>query len=296
MSVIDFFVPGPRHYDTSYYQNNHRSFANISITGSACQCGCDHCEGKLLASMTAAVTPAELVKIGNKLVKQGCQGVLISGGADKKGSVPLAGFGGALIELRQLGLRVVVHPGLLSKTTAEVLASAAVDCVALDLIGDEQTIASVYHLNCHPADYRRSLHIARTYGLNVSPHIVVGLNYGRMGGEYEAINMVVQEGADCLVLVILKPLPGTAMGHCTPPPVQTVEALFRKARALLPNTPILLGCARPIGDYARRVEKLAINVGFSGMAFPSQETVEYAISQGLDTQYHEICCGIWCDR
>jgi uncharacterized radical SAM superfamily protein len=296
MAVIDFFVPGPRHYETSFYKNNHCSFANISITGSNCQCGCDHCEGQVLTQMTAAITPAALVKIGDKLAKQGCQGVLISGGADKAGTVPLAGFGAAFTELRQLGLRVVVHPGLLSETTAQVLANAAVDCVALDLIGDEQTISSVYHLNYSPADYRTSLHIARAYGLNVSPHIVVGLNYGRISGEYEAVDMVVQEGADCLVLVILKPLSGTPMGCCAPPSVQEVEVLFRKASELLPKTPIMLGCARPVGDYARIVERLAVDVGFGGMAFPSQETVEYTISKGLDTKYHEICCGIWCEK
>ena len=94
------------------------------------------------------------------------------------GSVPLLPFGPALKELGELGLRVVVHPGLLEAETAAVLAEAKVSGVALDLIGDAATIREVYHLDRSPDDYRRSLRTARQAGLPVMPHIVAGLHYG----------------------------------------------------------------------------------------------------------------------
>lgn len=35
---VNFFVPGPGHYDNGYFSNHPQWFANISITGEWCQC------------------------------------------------------------------------------------------------------------------------------------------------------------------------------------------------------------------------------------------------------------------
>ena len=111
--------------------------------------------------MLAATTPAALVRLAEGLCRDGCRGVLISGGAWSDGSVPLLPFGVALQEIGEMGLSVVVHPGLLDEKTAVALAEAKVNGVALDLIGDVDTIRKVYHLKHTPDDYRRSLRAAR---------------------------------------------------------------------------------------------------------------------------------------
>lgn len=292
MNNIAFYAPGARHYDNGLFANHADSFANISITGTACQCRCDHCQGQLLNNMFAATEPAALVKLGADLRERGCRGVLISGGACENGSVPLDRFGGALKELAAMGLAVVVHPGLLTGETAGLLAEAAVERVALDLIGDIDTIREVYHLQRTPADYLSSLRAARQAGLKVSPHIVIGLHYGQIRGEYEALRMVAAEGAASLVLVLLNPLPGTAMGKVAPPDPAVVAELFMTARRLLPAMPIALGCARPPGVYARIIERLAVEAGFNAIAYPARETVDYVKSLGYNITYQETCCGI----
>lgn len=289
---ISFFVPGSRHYDNGKYSNKPQSFVNISITGTECHCRCAHCNGRLLNTMYAAEQPDKLINLVEGLAAQGCKGVLISGGACANGSVPLEPFGSAIKAISEMGLKVVVHPGLLTSNTAQVLAEAQVSRVALDLIGDEDTIKSVYHISKKPADYRESLKMGRQAGLKVSPHIVVGLHFGQIRGEYEALNMVAEHGADSLVLVVLMPMRLTAMANVEPPAIEKVARLFKAARKMLPDIPISLGCARPIGAYARMVEQAAINAQFEAIAYPSQETVSIAEAKGLRISYQEYCCGI----
>ena len=292
---ITFFAPGSKHYDNGLFANTVDSFVNISITGTSCQCNCEHCNGKMLTGMLPVSTPQGLIELATTLMAKGCKGVLISGGACCDGSVPLGGFGEALSEIRQMGLAVVVHPGLITAELAKVLAKAKVSRVALDLIGDQATIQQVYHLSKTPEDYHRSLQITRAAGLKVSPHIVVGLHFGSIRGEYAALNMVAKEGADSLVLVILKPLDGTNMAQIKPPAEGEVIKLFQTARKLLPDMPIALGCARPVGQYARRIEQAAVEIGFDAIAYPARETVDFAMARGLEIEYHQVCCGMLTD-
>lgn len=292
MNKIAFYAPGVRHYDNGLYQNHAHSFVNISITGSACQCRCEHCRGQLLNTMAAATEPELLIELAADLRRRGCRGVLISGGACRDGSVPLQRFTGALKEIAAMGLAVVVHPGLLTGELAQALAQAAVARVALDLIGDRATIREVYHLARTPQDYQNSLRAARLAGLKASPHIVIGLHYGEIRGEYEALKMVAAEGAESLVLVLLNPLQNTPMGAVVPPPAESVARVFQAARELLPDIPLALGCARPPGLYARTVERLAVDAGFNAIAYPARETVDYVYSLGYTVTYQETCCGL----
>ncbi|SMD12063.1 radical SAM protein [Sporomusa malonica] len=292
MTNIAFYAPGVRHYDNGLYQNSANSFVNISITGSECQCRCEHCQGQLLNSMLSATEPELLVELAADLRRRDCRGVLISGGACKDGSVPLMRFAGALKEVASMGLSVVVHPGLLTDDMAKILAHSDVTRVALDLIGDSATIREVYHLARIPEDYKNSLRAAHLAGLKASPHIVIGLHYGEIRGEYEALNMVAAEGAESLVLVLLNPLRSTPMRDVVPPAVESVAKIFNTARELLPDIPIALGCARPPGTYARTVERLAVEAGFNAIAYPARETVDYVHSLGYNVTYQETCCGL----
>ncbi|HWR38421.1 MAG TPA: radical SAM protein [Patescibacteria group bacterium] len=292
MNDITFYIPGSRHYDNGLWANHEHSFTNISITGTKCRCLCEHCRGKMLGRMLPVSTPEELLMLAESLHNRGCRGVLVSGGADEDGSVPLKIFADALRQMTAMGLAVVVHPGLLSEQTAAALAQANVSRVALDLIGDKDTIREVYHLPYLPADYRNSLRTARSQGLPVSPHIVIGLHFGQIRGEYQALNMVAAEGATSLVLVVLNPLTDTPMTGVNPPSPAEVANLFREARRLLPALPIALGCARPMGEYARRIEKLAVDAGMNAIAYPARETVDYVTAKQAAIHYEETCCGM----
>lgn len=289
---IGFSVPGVKHYHNSCYANRPFSFAHLSVTGEACACRCAHCEGKLLQTMIGAACPEAMRRAVDKLLKKGCRGILVSGGGDSNGTVPLQPFVEVIGYAKQMGLKVLVHSGLIQRETAARLKEAGVDQVLMDVIGDENTIRQVCRLDRKPGDYLQSMLYCRDAGLNIAPHIVIGLHFGQIRGERRALEMIRQADPETIVLVILTPVCGTAMAGIQPPAIDEAARIMATARILNPATPITLGCARPPGKYKRRAEMIAIDCGVNGIAYPDETTVDYARSKGLKTVFSEECCSL----
>ena len=285
-------VPGAKHYANRYYANRRDSFVNLSVTGQACSCRCAHCEGKLLQSMLPIPTPADMMRAVNSLVDRGCRGILVSGVADCSGEVPLLEFAEAIAYARSKGLRVLVHSGLITRETAVALREAGVDQVLMDVIGHEDTIRQVYHLNRTPRDYLDSMMVCREAGLAIAPHIVIGLHFGTILGELQAMEMIRQAEPEALVLVILTPTRGTAMENIEPPPADQVALIMAMARIQNPDIPITMGCARPPGVYKRQVEMAAVDCGINAIAYPDESTVDHAQRRGLEIVFTETCCSL----
>ncbi|BCS95763.1 radical SAM family protein [Desulfoluna limicola] len=291
-SRIWFSIPGSKHVDNRFYKSSSRSFVNVSVTGSRCALSCEHCNRNLLRTMIPAETPERLKQIAELLAGQGGRGMLVSGGADSRGGVPLAMFADAIRHARSLGLVVLAHTGIIEKSTAERLKESGVDQVLMDVIGHRRTIRDVYHLNRAPDDYLDAMRICREAGLDVVPHVVVGLHFGQVLGEYNALKMIREAGVQSLVLVVLNPMPGTGMASEALPPFSDVERVFSCARMWNPEVFLSLGCARPPGPYSRRVETLAVDCGFNGIAFPGEAAIDHAIRQGLDPVFQHGCCSL----
>ncbi|MGR6836371.1 radical SAM protein [Syntrophomonas erecta] len=289
---IIFAVPGAKHYQNQFYINRRNSFVNISVTGHSCQLNCTHCQGRLLKTMLPAVTPSMFRHHIDRLLKAGCRGILVSGGSDRKGRVPLSHFCPEFHYAREQGLDVLVHSGLVDKEIALALKEAGVNQVLMDIIGDPETIRSVYHLKAVPQDYLDAMLNCREVGLPIAPHIVIGLHFGNVKGEFKALEMIRTVKPECLVLVILTPAPGTAMEKVAPPPLEQVREVLSCAGRLFSDIPITLGCARPAGKYKLAVEKAAVDEGFAGIAYPAEETVEYALQLGLKIGFREQCCSL----
>lgn len=290
MRKICFAVPGSKHYETYDYTNNQNSFANISITGTTCSCRCEHCRGKLLETMIPAVTLDEFYTVVDNLIGKGCKGVLVSGGSDEKGEVPLIPFSPGLKYARERGLKVLVHCGIISKATSVALKKAGVNQVLMDIIGDESTIKEIYHLERKPKDYLEAMLNCRDAELDFVPHVVIGLNHGEIRGEYEALEMIKKANPRVLVLVVLKPTRGTLMEKTNPPSISEVSLLIKRARELFYENILTLGCAKPVGLYKEELEKIAVDNGVDVIAFPTEETVEYARMKGFEIVYKEECC------
>jgi lipoyl synthase len=159
------------------------------------------------------------------------------------------------------------------------------------VIGDADTIREVYHLHKTPADYARSLYYLKDAGLAIAPHIVIGLHYGQVRGELEALRLISGADVDAIILVVLTPLQGTPMCAYPPAPPEMVGKIASIARILNPHTPLSLGCARPA---ARKfaMERLAIHSGVNAIAYPSQDCIEYAQLMGLTIEFSELCCSL----
>jgi uncharacterized radical SAM superfamily protein len=175
-----------------FYISASPRFVDVSITGKNCELMCDHCASKILWHMIPATTPEELKRVGEELKAKGIEGILISGGSNKDGVVELYPFFEAIEYLkRELGLITTCHVGLVDKKLAKGLKEAGVDAVLMDVIGDDRTIAEVYKLpHKSVKDYEESLALLKEYNHKIVPHVIIGLHYGKVLGEYRAIDVI----------------------------------------------------------------------------------------------------------
>jgi lipoyl synthase len=289
---IRFSVPGAKHYDNRFYSNRPYSFAHLSITGDSCARRCAHCDGRLLKTMLGATSLEAMRGIIDKLSESRCRGILVSGGSDARGEVPLRNFAEGLNYAKQMGMKVLVHGGLVRPETVVLLKEAGVDQVLLDVVGDERTIHDVLHLDRKPNDYLQAMLCCREAGVPIAPHVVIGLDFGQIRGEQRALEMIRLADPEAIVLVIVTPASGTTMAGIQLPPVEKVAEIMAAARAMHPATPITLGCMRPPGLYKRQVEIMAIDCGVNGIAYPDEATVAYAQSRGLKPVFSEECCSL----
>ena len=221
-------------------------YASISITGARCWLNCKYCMGRYLEFMEHATTPGELRSLARRLWRRGVRGVLISGGYTRDGKLPIKPFLPAIEYIkRELGMVVSVHPGLVSKEEARELRRAGVDVVDFELILDPVVIREVKGLNKAPEDFLRSLEALYEEGPPfVAPHVPLGLRYGELGRELEAIDVAADYDLHVLVLLTLIPTPGTPMEGVPPLSVGEVLRAFRYARRAVKGE-VALGCMRP---------------------------------------------------
>jgi uncharacterized radical SAM superfamily protein len=269
------------------------NFLSLSVTGTSCSLNCEHCDGHLLKGMESTITPESLFERCAEIKNQGGEGVLISGGSDSKGHVPLDRFGKAIGQVKkELGLQVVVHTGLVTPETATLLAEAEIDAAMLDIIGDEDVSSRVYHISDGPQKMRQSLSILEEHQIPTVPHVLVGLDYGQLKGEIEALQMISEGSPSAVVIIALSPVRKTPMENVKPPSPENIGRIMTAARLGFPEIPILLGCARPRGQHKIDTDMYAIRSGMNGIALISQEGVDFAREKYLEPMFEDVCCSL----
>jgi len=289
---ISFFAPGLKHYAIDgFEQKNPNSFLPISLTGNACGLDCDHCDTKILDPMIPLHKEFGLFEMAKKMKASGTESLLISGGSNKKGQVPFLKHIDDIKKIKEvLGMKIIMHTGLVDEAMVLGLKEAGVDGVALDIIGTQETITEVYHMDATPSDFDNTLDLLTKHGLSIRPHIILGLHYGKFLGEYKALEMIKKYPTHALIIVVLTPLHDTPMFGIDPPDTDKVEEFMIHARKEMPDTKILLGCARPGGDYKKIVDFAAVRAGINGIAYPASGVIDYAAKLGLKPLLYENAC------
>jgi uncharacterized radical SAM superfamily protein len=228
------------------------------------------------------------------LAEKGSVGVLITGGCDTRGRLPWERFIGAISRVKQeTGCYISIHSGLLERDTALALKGAGVDQALLDVVGDEETYQRVCHVDFGISRILSSLEALAEVELPVVPHVICGLNRGRMKGEKEALRMVSQVPIEQLVIVSLMALRGTPFEGIKTPDAEAVADIIAEARFLMPSVRMSLGCARKRGDDA--LELMALDAGINRMALPSDAAIDRAKALGLEIRYQRTCCSVDAD-
>jgi uncharacterized radical SAM superfamily protein len=288
---IHFYAPSFIHYKTSNFCSTPSAFPAISLTGSKCALNCKHCGGKILNTMIPATTPKALLEVCKKLKEEGAIGCLISGGCIPNGSVPVSKFIPTIAQIKkELNLTLVIHTGLIGYETAKALKHSGVDTALIDVIGSDETISDIYGSTATVKDYDKSLSALEKSGLHFIPHIVVGLHYGKLRGELQALEIISKHNPLGVIIVAFMPIEGTAMEEVKPPSPKDITQIIITTRLKLPRTPIVLGCARPRGEHRITTDTLAIKAGVNAIAFPAPQAVEYSKSIGLEISFSPQCC------
>ncbi len=333
--ILTFAVPGGKVYINDYYTNSPDSFLNISITGQKCQLMCRHCRKELLKGMQEAGDSRRLVELmekyinkagntgpichsasgkkpaGNTLPNEGpgqdkdagtsenikgsISGMLISGGFDHGGKLPVKNILAGIKELKSKYpfLTIYIHTGFLDTKEAAALKDSGVDAVLVNLIGSLKAIREVYNLEDRTySDYLDTIKVLKDQGLKVSPHIVIGLEDGKLSCEFKTVKDALALGVDSLVFVILKKASKTVDFTSSKVPDDDIIRLVKYARGLSGDIPLSFGCARPSGKNRHPLEIELIKAGIDSIAFPSERTIRFAVENKIAHTFVEKCCAI----
>lgn len=245
----------------------------------------------MLATMQQAVTPEKLFTLCSQLKQDGAVGCLISGGCLPDGSVPLKPFTQTIARVKKtLGLTVFVHTGIIDLESAVLLKQSGVDAALIDVIGSQETIDKVYGLKVTVQDYADSLFALQNSGLPFVPHVIVGLNEGKLDGELAALQMISQTKPSAVVIIAFMPIAGTDMAKVAPPKPHDIARVAASARVLFPEVAVVLGCMRPKGRIRGVTDVLALKAGVDAVAFPSQVAIDFVQKQGWAISFSPYCC------
>ncbi len=292
---IRFSTPTFKEYSSTELSGcNKNSFPAFSITASACALNCDHCQTKILEPMIPATNPEMLdQKVRDLIMLQGLQGFLLSGGSNRHNEIQYERFMPVVEGLKRdfPDLKIAIHTALLDEARARSMESAGVDTAMMDVIGAQETIKQVYHLDRSVDDFEATLDALCATSMEIVPHIVVGLHYGKILGEANALDIVARHKIQSLVLVVIMPFYAKE-GTFVTPETLAVGEIFAEARIRIPDRQVLLGCARPPGMHKRVTDTYAVLAGLDGIAFPADGAVAVADSIGRTYHQEHACCSI----
>ncbi len=270
--------------DTIDFNTPSRTLS-VSVTGSSCALNCSHCAGVYLRAMVSL----DQALGSSKDPERNETSYLVSGGSDRQGRVPLMEN---INKLRQLAKQgpLNLHTGLVTDQEARLLAEVAT-VVSFDLVGDDETISAVYGLPVTVEDYIQSYRTLQKY-TRVIPHLCIGLNGGKITGEYETLHLLRKEKVDAISMIIFRPTAETPFSNCLPPAPGQVARFMASARLMFPRTPLYLGCMRPGGRYREIIDLYALQAGFNKIVMPAPAARREAVRKGLSVSISEECCSL----
>lgn len=273
--------------------NTFGKFPSVSVTGTECAVKCKHCGGRLLKSMVPAVSPEALLEFFRKLKASGGEGCLISGGCTPAGRVPLENFIDVIAEAKKMGLKIVVHTGFVDAQLAKKLKCAGIDSALIDMFGSDETVREVVGGGFSVGHYERSLLALKEAGVPTVPHVLVGMHFGKLKGELDALKIVAKYGPRALVVIASQRIGDWKFE----PAPEDVALVIREAKKMMPQTPLALGCMRPKGEARAKIDILALQEGVDAIAHPHKKAVELAESlvgifelKRLNTCCAEVFC------
>ena len=265
-------------------------FIPVSLTGRRCDLQCEHCKGHFLQHMLDASAPGSLIRIAERLKANGGTGILISGGCDREGRLPLMDRLQEIKEVRSIGLMLNIHTGHLSRNEALLLAEVGAERFSMDLHQSPHVIEHVLHMSTGPEAYEATLDaLCHALPGKIVPHVCAGLDGDRIISEKRCVDLV--KGRPIAGLVILGHVPISDAPH-RPQPSITEASLLELIEYAVNHLdrPVMLGCMR--GRRSNWLELEAARAGAAGIANPKVDTLEALGQEGFTIRHQRSCCAL----
>lgn len=260
-------------------------FPSVSVTGSHCDQMCEHCKAVYLRKMVPVESDKDLIDLAHSLSENNGNGMLISGGCDRNGTVPVLDHVDAIKEVSDKGLLINIHTGFIGYTEARKLADAGVSCFSVDIHQDPGVIKMALHLeDREPDDYSELLDALLRTGVKVVPHVTVGFGY------YDLVRsgqLILSKGLRDVVLLALIPTKGTAIEDFRLTEDAVIDAVSVLSSMGLRVT---LGCMRD--RTMRNLEVRCIESGVKRLVNPTFETLKWAANKGYVVKTERQCCAL----
>lgn len=292
---INFYTPTFKVFETSELKDCGKSaWPAVSITGGDCKLQCDHCKAKILEPMIPARSPEQLWRVVNDIIEEGAQGMLLTGGSNHRNQVEYDNYYSTIRRIKDEypDFKIALHTALVDDDIALCMEQSGIDAAMMDVIGSQDTITQVYHLRRTVDDFESTLESLVATKMKVVPHIVIGLHYGHLLGEWNAMEIIKRHLPDAVVLVVVMPFYAPESRPFATPDPHAVGRFFMDARKALPKTPLLLGCARPAGTVKSQIDAYAVMAGLNGVAHPADGSVELAARLDRKVRITPACCSI----
>ncbi|MFP3064754.1 MAG: radical SAM protein [Sulfolobus sp.] len=284
MRPLFLYAPGLKRYETEYLSSKS-GWKAVSVTGSHCAFNCKHCGRRILYGMEDASTEEKLTKILESTVSEGHKGIVLSGGSTIRGEVPIWKFTSVLKKYKDK-LTYIAHTGVVkSQEIANRFAEAGIKIALLDMVGDDDTIRDILGQPFTVDEYLNSFKYLKNAGILVVPHIIVGLSEKGVESELNALELLKGVKPDAVIVVGLMPL---SISFPKQAKVEDMIKVLKKARDEY-SVPVMLGCARPRGGEYIKVERFAVDYDIDGIAFPEEDTIEYAKDK-RQLIFNNSCC------
>ena len=263
-------------------------FPAVTITGYSCRLMCDFCRGRYLKGMIPIKEPKELYDVAAKVWERGGKGLLISGGFDEHGRLPIRPYLRVLKDIKvDFDLIVSIHPGFLEREVMVRLKECGVDVIDYEFALNPLLLKHM-HLNIQPNDVIKHFQELLKIGFKcVAPHVLLGLKGYISTWDIKAVNILSVFNPDLVVLLIFIPTKGTPLEAFSPPSVREVVSYVSYVAESLNNSEIALGCMRPI-EYKKSLDKVLVSSKLiDRIANPHKRLItEY------DLPKIEACCSI----
>lgn len=247
----------------------------LSLTSNECALNCAHCNRQWLKGM---YTLSEIDK--------NARSILLSGGCDLNGRVPLKENFELIRELSSK-TKLIAHTGLVKNEDIEKIAPYIVS-VSFNFIGDNTTIKEVYGLKKEVNDFIESYLTLKKF-VHVYPHITIGIHGGKIKGENYVLSILKSLGTEAIVFNVFMPTPNTLYHDKEPPKIEETLGIIKHARREFPNTLLYLGCMRPRGRYRIELDEQVVGI-VNRIVLPASSAIKKAESLNYEIKKLEECC------